>query len=77
MISREMSYQLWLEFRLLRMDLAKQPYHLRETVMDYEERLLFMLIDDGVIEEILQSIRMNYKTLKAILAQNGRGDDDA
>ena len=77
MISREMSYELWLEFRLLRLDLAKQPRHLREAVMDYEERLLFMLIDDGVIEEILQSIRMNYRTMKAILAKKGRGDEDA
>jgi len=76
-ISREMSYQLWLEFRLLRLDLAKQPSHLREEVMDYEERLLFMLIDDGVIEEILQSIRMNYRTMETILAQNGEGDEDA
>ena len=77
MISREMNYQLWLEFRLLRLDLAKQPSHLREAVMDYEERLLFMLIDDGVIEEILQSIRMNYKTMEAILAQNRKRGGDA
>lgn len=56
-IDKDLDFLLWQEFRMLRLDLAKQPEFLREKIMEYEERLLFMLIEDGVIHDIIESIR--------------------
>lgn len=56
-VDRDLDFLLWQEFRMLRLDLAKQPEFLREKIMEYEERLLSMLIEDGTIHDILDSIK--------------------
>jgi len=76
LIDKELSFHLWQELRFLRLDLGRQPRQVREAVIDYEERLLFSLIDDGTLEDVLRLIRMNCWTMEAILSQTREGCEE-
>ena len=64
MIDLELSFFLWQEIRMLRLNLAQQPEHLREAVMAYEEKLTFSLIEKGTMEDLLELIRSNSTVMR-------------
>ena len=64
MIDLELSFFLWQEIRMLRLDLARQPEHLREAVMAYEEKLTFSLIEKGTMEDLLELRRENSRIMR-------------
>ena len=62
MIDLELSFWLWQE--ILRLDLARQPLHLRNAVMAYEEKLTFSLIEKGTMKDLLELLRENPRIIK-------------
>ena len=64
MIDLELSFWLWQEIRMLRLNLARQPLHLREAVMAYEEKLTFSLIEKGTMKNLVELIRENSRIIK-------------
>ena len=70
MIDLELSFWLWQEIRMLRLNLARQPLHLREAVMAYEEKLTFSLIEKGTMKDLLELIRQNSRIITFLRGGN-------
>ena len=70
MIDLELSFWLWQEIRILRLDLARQPEHVREAVMAYEEKLTFSLIEKGTMVDLLELIRENSRIITFLRGDN-------
>ncbi len=72
--SVELDFFLWQEFRMLRLELAKQPLFLREAIMNVEERVLFLLIESGSIYDILAIRKRGLSSLKESIIKKIRYD---
>ncbi|MDH5439958.1 MAG: hypothetical protein OEY31_05095 [Candidatus Bathyarchaeota archaeon] len=73
MIDLELSFWLWQEIRMLRLNLAGQPEHLREAVMAYEEKLTFSLIEKGTMKDLLELVSENSRIITFLRKPCGSG----